>query len=105
MEDNFACCLITRLKCTLEFFTVLSNGPNTVISPMLNDTPYVNLRLPPRRVGLLPYLGYTGMLLDRVWLFGLAVLSRVYNLTCHCPIANKLKTCPKQGMVLLAERL
>ena len=34
--------------------------------------------------------------LDRVWFFGLAVLNRVYNLTCLCP---------KQGMVLRAERL
>ena len=23
--------------------------------------------------------------LDRVWFFGLAVLNRVYNLTCFCP--------------------
>ena len=25
------------------------------------------------------------MPLDRVWFFGLAVLNRVYNLTCLCP--------------------
>ena len=34
--------------------------------------------------------------LARVWFFGLAVLNRVYNLTFLCP---------KQGMVLPAERL
>ena len=39
---------------------------------------------------------YGDMPLDRVWFFGLAVLNRVYNLTCLCP---------KQGMVLRAERL
>ena len=43
------------------------------------------------------------MPLDRVWFFGLAVLNRVYNLTCLCP--KQVKTCPKQGMVLQAERL
>ena len=46
---------------------------------------------------------YGDVPLDRVWFFGLAVLNRVYNLTCLCPI--KVKTCPKQGMVLQAERL
>ena len=44
--------------------------------------------------GVLPYLGYTGTCR---WIaygfFGLAVLNRVYNLTCLCP---------KQGMVLRA---
>ena len=28
---------------------------------------------------------YGDMPLDRVWFFGLAVLNRVYNLTCLCP--------------------
>ena len=28
---------------------------------------------------------YGDVLLDRVWFFGLAVLNRVYNLTCLCP--------------------
>ena len=39
---------------------------------------------------------YGDVPLDRVWFFGLAVLNRVYNSTCNCP---------KQGMVLQAERL
>ena len=39
---------------------------------------------------------YGDVPLDRVWFFGLAVLNRVYNLTCLCA---------KQGMVLRAERL
>ena len=43
-----------------------------------------------------PLLGLYGVPLDRVWLFGLAVLNRVYNLTCLCP---------KQGIVFRAERL
>ena len=35
---------------------------------------------------VLPYLGYTGaVLLNRVQLFGLPVLNRVYNFTCLCP--------------------
>ena len=38
----------------------------------------------------------TDVPLARVWFFGLAVLNRVYNLTFLCP---------KQGMVLPAERL
>ena len=47
--------------------------------------------------GATPLLGlYEDVPLDRVWFFGLAVLNRVYNLTCLCP---------KQGMVLQAERL
>ena len=28
---------------------------------------------------------YGDVPLDRVWFFGLAVLNRVYNLTCLCP--------------------
>ena len=39
---------------------------------------------------------YGDVPLDKVWFFGLAVLNMVYNLTCLCP---------KQGMVLRAERL
>ena len=39
---------------------------------------------------------YRDVPLDRVWFFDLAVLKRVYNLTWSCP---------KQGMVLRAERL
>ena len=46
---------------------------------------------------------YGDVPLDRVWFFGLAVLNRVYNLTCLC--LNGFKTCPKQGMVLRADRL
>ena len=46
---------------------------------------------------------YGDVPLDRVWFFGLAVLNRVYNLTCLCP--KQVKTCPEQGMVLRAERL
>ena len=46
---------------------------------------------------------YGDVPLDRVWFFGLAVLNRVYNLTCLCP--KQVKTCLKQGMVLRAERL
>ena len=46
-----------------------------------------------------PLFGLYGYVpLDRVWFFGLAVLNRVYNLTCLCP--KQVKTCPKQGMVL-----
>ena len=47
--------------------------------------------------------------LDRVWFFGLAVLNKVYNLTFvlnkFASVLNRLRTCPKQGMVLRAERL
>ena len=32
---------------------------------------------------------YGDVLLDRVWFFGLAVLNRVYNLTCLCPKQGK----------------
>ena len=40
--------------------------------------------------GSTPLFGlYGDVPLDRVWFFGLAVLNRVYNLTCLCP---------KQGM-------
>ena len=46
---------------------------------------------------------YGDVPLDRVWFFGLAVLNRVYNSTCLCP--KQVRTCPKQGMVLRAERL
>ena len=46
---------------------------------------------------------YGDVPLDRVWFFGLAVLNRVCNLTCLCP--KQVKACPKQGMVLQAERL
>ena len=42
---------------------------------------------------------YGDVPLDRVWFFGLAVLNRVCNLTCLCP--KQVRTCPKQGMVLL----
>ena len=53
--------------------------------------------------GVTPLFGlYRDVLLDRVWFFDLAVLNRVYNLTC---LINGLKTCPKQGMVLRAKRL
>ena len=41
---------------------------------------------------------YGDVPLDRVWFFGLAVLNRVYNLTCFS--LDQVKTCPKQGMVL-----
>ena len=52
-----------------------------------------------------PLFGLYGYVpLDRVWFFGLAVLNRVYNLTCLCP-KQVVKTCPKQGMVLRGERL
>ena len=38
------------------------------------------------RGGGTPLLGLHGyVLLDRVWFFGLAVLNRIYNLTCLCP--------------------
>ena len=47
--------------------------------------------------GSTPLFGLYGYVpLDRVGFFGLAVLNRVYNSTCLCP---------KQGMVLRAERL
>ena len=42
---------------------------------------------------------YGDVPLDRVWFFGLAVLNRVCNLICLCP--KQVRTCPKQGMVLL----
>ena len=32
---------------------------------------------------------YGDVPLDRVWFFGLAVLNRVYNLTCLCPKEGK----------------
>ena len=32
---------------------------------------------------------YGDVPLDRVWFFGLAVLNRVYNLTCLCPKQGK----------------
>ena len=32
---------------------------------------------------------YGDVPLDRVWCFGLAVLNRVYNLTCLCPKQGK----------------
>ena len=36
--------------------------------------------------GVTPLFGlYGDVPLDRVWFFGLAVLNRVYNLTCLCP--------------------
>ena len=36
--------------------------------------------------GVTTLLGlYGDVPLDRVWFFGLAVLNRVYNLTCLCP--------------------
>ena len=44
--------------------------------------------------GVLIYLGYTGTCpLDRVWFFGLAVLNRVFNLTCLCPkpVLNRVR--------------
>lgn len=38
-----------------------------------------------------PLLGlYGNVPLDRVWFFGLAVLNRVYNLTCLCPKQGQL---------------
>ena len=44
------------------------------------------IKSPTRGGGGTPLLGlYGGVLLDRVWFFGLAVLNRVYNLTCLCP--------------------
>ena len=50
--------------------------------------------------GCTPLFGlYGDVPLDRVWFFGLAVLNRVCNLTCLCP--KQVRTCPKQGMVLL----
>ena len=56
--------------------------------------------IPPGGGGGTPLLGLYGLYgdvpLDRVWFFGLAVLNRVYNLTCLCP---------KQGIVFRAERL
>ena len=52
--------------------------------------------------GVLPYLGYTGTC-RWIGFFGLADLNRVCNLTCLCP--KQVKACPKQGMVLQAERL
>ena len=52
------------------------------------------------RGGGTPLFGlYGDVPLDRVWFFGLAVLNRVCNLTCLCP--KQVRTCPKQGMVLL----
>ena len=57
----------------------------------------LRIRVRARGGGGTPLFGlYGDVPLDRVWFFGLAVLNRVYNLTCHCP---------KQGMVLQAERL
>ena len=35
--------------------------------------------------GVLPYLGYMGLAAGQGMVFGLAVLNRVYNLTCLCP--------------------
>ena len=46
---------------------------------------------------------YGDVPLDTVWFFGLAVLNRVYNFTGS--VLNRVRTCPKQGMVLRAERL
>ena len=41
--------------------------------------------------GITPLLGlYGDVPLDRVWFFGLAVLNRVYNLTCFCPKQGQL---------------
>ena len=52
------------------------------------------------QAGGTPLFGlYGDVPLDRVWFFGLAVLNRVCNLTCLCP--KQVRTCPKQGMVLL----
>ena len=38
---------------------------------------------------------YGDVPLDRVWFFGLAVLNRVYNLTCLCP--KQVKNLSKTG--------
>ena len=43
--------------------------------------------------GSAPLFGlYGDVPLDRVWFFGLAVLNRVYNLTCLCPKEGKAET-------------
>ena len=45
---------------------------------------------------------YGDVPLDRVWFFGLAVLNRVYHLTCLCP---NMVSCHKQGVVFRARDL
>ena len=52
---------------------------------ILSNTNYRHL-LPRGGGGGTPLFGLHGDVpLDRVWFFGLAVLNRVYNLTCLCP--------------------
>ena len=59
---------------------------------------------PEFRGGGTPSFGlYRDVPLDRVCFFGLTVLNRVYNSTCFCP--KQVGTCPKQGILLRAERL
>ena len=42
--------------------------------------------MPEKYPGGTPLFGlYGDVPVDRVWFFGLAVLNRVYNLTCLCP--------------------
>ena len=71
----------------LESFAIASFNPS-------------DATLHPGGGGGTPLFGlYGDVPLDRVWFFGLAVLNRVCNLTCLCP--KQVRTCPKQGMVLL----
>ena len=77
-------------SCTLEPSSFLSPGKRTA-----HDNMRVYCRLKVRHFGKTsgktPGGGttlfglYGDVPLDRVWFFGLAVLNRVYNLTCLCP--------------------
>ena len=88
---------IAFFKSTERFPKMISDLKNTSVS--LPHFSVMNIvHVPGRGEGReTPLFGlYGDMPLDWVWFFGLAVLDRVYNLTCLCP---------KQGMVLRAERL
>ena len=65
----------------LELLSAAPRGYLTLLSCSPN---FPRASITPR--GGTPLFGlYGDVPLDRVWFFGLAVLNRVYNLTCLCP--------------------
>ena len=66
------------------------------LGPLLRNVVFIEALRDPRTFlhtipgGGTPLFGlYGDVPLDRVWFFGLAVLNRVYNLTCLCPKEGK----------------
>jgi len=58
----------------------------SVLLMLMSQNVFHVVSAPPPPEGGTPLFGlYGDVPLDRVWLLGLAVLNRVYNLTCLCP--------------------